>query len=457
MNIPRILIAGTHSGVGKTTIACGLMLVLKEAGFIVQPFKVGPDYIDPSYHTEITGRQSSNLDTYMLSKDVILEIFETQSKNADIAIIEGVMGLYDGLNDTEIGSTSYLSKIIKSPVLLVVDAYALSRSAGAIVLGYKEFDKDVNIAGVILNNIGSQIHYENTKKSIEEKTQIHVCGFLSKEISLNLKERHLGLIPTFEKKIDDTFKRKLMELMKNVDIKEIIALSKKTKEIKNIPSIIFKKQDYYKKVKIAVAKDKAFNFYYKENIDILKNFGAEICYFSPLESENLPEFINGLYIGGGFPELFSQQLSENIKMKNILYQKIKDGLPVYAECGGLMYLMEKIINFEKKEFPMLGIFKGNVKMSNKLNALGYVETETIKDNILSKKGDKNKGHVFHWSYLEDLPEDISFAYKILKNNGKYYYDGLTDNNILAAYTHIHFASNINFAKNFIKICEKYKN
>jgi cobyrinic acid a,c-diamide synthase len=460
INIPRILIAGISSGVGKTTISCALMLALQKKGLVVQPFKVGPDYIDPTYHTEITGRQSSNLDTYMLTKKVILAIFKNRANGADICIIEGVMGLYDGLNNTEIGSTAYLAKIIKTPVLLIINASCLSRSAGAIALGYKKFDRNVNIAGIILNNIGSQTHYENTKKSIEEKTQIPVCGFLLKEPSLTLKERHLGLIPTNETSMPKSLKNKMLNLMKNIDINKIIEISKKTESLSlNInqpyPFVQIKTNKKYS-VKIAIAKDKAFNFYYIENIDMLKYFGAEIYYFSPIESENIPEFIDGLYIGGGFPELFARELSKNIQLKSLLYKKIEKGMPLYAECGGLMYLMEKIVDFEKKEFSMMGVFKGTVKMADKLNALGYVEIETIKNNILSKKGEINKGHVFHWSYLDNLEKNISYAYKISKSNGKHYHDGLIKYNVLAAYTHLHFATNIILAENFIKTCERYK-
>ncbi|MCL5674629.1 MAG: cobyrinate a,c-diamide synthase [Candidatus Omnitrophica bacterium] len=455
MNNPKILIAGVYSGVGKTTVSTGLMLALKEAGFIVQAFKAGPDYIDPGYHTKITGRPSSNLDTYLLSRKAILEIFHMRAKDADISIIEGVMGLYDGLGNTETGSTAELAKILKCPVILVVDAKGFSRSAGAIVLGYKEFDRDVNIAAVILNNAGSQTHYENSKKSIEEKTGIPVVGFLSKEPSIGLQERHLGLIPAEEKKLSVPFKKKLLNLMKNVNLEKIVEISRKSEKLEDVPLSLFNSQRPIR-VKIAIAKDKAFNFYYPENIDILKNYGAEICYFSPLKSVRLSESIDGIYFGGGFPELFAKELSVNKKMKALLSQKIKRGMPVYAECGGLMYLMEKLVDFEKRKFKMPGVFKGNVKMSNKLNTLGYVEIKTIKDNILSKKGDKNKGHIFHWSYLDNIPENTMFAYKISKSNGKTFFDGLIKNNVLASYTHLHFASNPEFAKNFIKSCENYK-
>lgn len=458
MNYPRIILAGTNSSVGKTTLTIGLILALRKRGLKVQPFKAGPDYIDPSYHTFASGRSCRNLDTWMLSKDTVLELFERQAKLSDISIIEGVMGLYDGLKNREEGSSAHLAKLLNSPLLLIVDATSLSRSAGAVVLGYKEFDKDVDIRGIILNNIGSLSHYHSTKYAIENKTGLPVLGFLPRDKNLILPERHLGLIPTDEKVLLNSFTKKLLSLIeKNIDIDRIIEISWKAKTFPRVNKRLFDTEPLQDRVTIAVAKDPAFNFYYQDNLDILRHLGAKLVEFSPLSNEELPEYIDGLYIGGGFPELFAKRLSRNTKLKNAIYQKAKQGLPIYAECGGLIYLVKRLIDFKKRTFPMIGLFKCSVNMASRLQGLGYVNVETIKDNILSKRGVRMRAHIFHWSFLDDIDKGIIFAYKIKKDKIGISYDGLLTKNVLASYVHLHFASHLNFAKNFIKSCQEYKN
>lgn len=461
MNYPRIILAGVHSGVGKTTLSLGLMAALRKRGLKVQPFKTGPDYIDPSYHTQAAGRISRNLDTWMLSEDVALELFRKQAQSADISIIEGVMGLYDGFADSEQGSTALLAKTLKVPVILILDARSLSRSAAAMVLGYREFDRKVEIKGVILNNIGSNNHYCYIKSAIEKKTGIPVLGFLPRNPDLKLPERHLGLVPAPENKLRSIFYRKLSNLIeKHIDLDKIISISHGAgafAKSNRKKSAVLTSNAVKNNVTIAVAFDEAFNFYYQDNLDILESLGARLVKFSPLCDSKLPQGTQGVYIGGGFPELFAARLSANKKLKQEIRQKAESGLPVYAECGGLMYLAEKIRDFNKNELPMAGVFKGSVNMGNRLQALGYVKIETIKDNILSKKGTKTRGHVFHWSYLDNLSSKSAFAYRIEKNKDRIFYDGLIRNNVLASYSHLHFASNINFAGNFINSCRKYGN
>ncbi len=457
MKYPRLILAGTNSGVGKTTLTLGIMLVLRKKGLNVQPFKVGPDYIDPTYHTQVTGKASHNLDSWLLSPDVLLELFKRQAKTADISIIEGVMGLYDGLKDSEEGSTAHLAKLLNCPVILILDAHSLSRSAAAIALGYREFDKKVNIAGIILNNIGSDNHYAYVKSSIEKKPKIPVLGYLPKNSGLKLPERHLGLVPTEKKKSPRDFYRRLVNLVEeHIDIDGILKISRQAKTLPDKKGQIFLPGFIKDRVNIAIARDKAFSFYYQDNLDILKHLGAGIIEFSPLRDKKLPEDIDGLYIGGGFPELFASRLSKNVKLKKEIYQRAEDGLPIYAECGGLMYLVERLIDFEKKIFPMVGVFKGSVSMAGRLQALGYVNAETVKNNILSKRGAKIRAHIFHWSYLDEIPKDTPFAYRIKKSKDKFFYDGLVKKNVLAGYMHLHFASNINFAKNFIKSCQEHR-
>lgn len=460
MIYPRILLAGIYSGVGKTTLSLGIMAALKKRGLNVQPFKAGPDYIDPSKHSRAAGRISRNLDSWMLSKDAILELFEKQAKYADISIIEGVMGLYDGLADTEEGSTAQLAKILKCPVVLIIDARSFSRSAAAVTLGYKKFDAKVEIKGVILNNIGSNSHYRFMKSSIEKKTKIPVLGSLPRSPDLRLAQRHLGLVPEQEKNLRVSFYKKLSAYVENhIDLDKIIEVSRKAqpftkRECKE--KAIFPPKPVKSYVTVAIALDEAFNFYYQDNLDILESFGARLVRFSPLRDDKLPKGVSGVYIGGGFPELFAARLSANKKLREQIKQKAKEGLPVYAECGGLMYLAEKIIDFNKKKFSMAGVFKCAANMGNNLQALGYVKVETIKDNILSKKGKKIRGHVFHWSYLDNLPQSSSFAYRIEKNKDRVFYDGLIMGNVLASYTHLHFASDLSLAENFITNCRQYR-
>ncbi|HBU08491.1 MAG TPA: cobyrinic acid a,c-diamide synthase [Candidatus Omnitrophica bacterium] len=457
MNCPRIIFAATQSGSGKTTITLGVLLALRKMGLRVQPFKAGPDYLDPLQHSAVCARISRNLDSWLMPPGAILELFTRNAKGANISVIEGVMGLYDGFRDTEYGSTAHLAKILGAPVILVLNAASFSRSAAAIVLGCKEFDKKVNLSGVILNNIGSPNHYHFTKSAIEKKTRIPVLGFLPKEIGIQLSERHLGLVPAQEKRPNEGLYDKLRALVeKNIDLRRILRISRKSLGLRQDKTAYAPRGCGKVRVNIAIAKDKAFNFYYQDNLDILEVLGARLVEFSPLKDKSLPPGIDAMYIGGGYPELFSAQLSANRRMREAVSGYAKKGLPIYAECGGLMYLVKNIISFEGKSFPMAGVFDCSAVMADKRQALGYIEIEVKKDNILSRKGDKIRAHTFHWSYLKNLSKDIRFAYKVTKGKDRVYEDGLIKDNVLASYAHLHFASHINFAKNFIKSCLTYK-
>lgn len=458
MRYPRVILAGTNSGVGKTTLAMGLISALKKRGLKVQSFKAGPDYIDPSYHALISGEACRNLDTWMLPRPAVLELFERKAKDSDISVIEGVMGLYDGLRDTEKGSTAHLAKITRSPIILIVDARSMSRSAGAIVLGYKEFDKELDLRGVILNNIGSPSHYNSAKRSIEKKRVLPVLGFLPRDKNLILEERHLGLIPTGEKTPLDSFTKKLSYLVEeNIDVDKIIGISRKARALPQFRKRIFVDKFTRNKVSIAIAKDKAFNFYYQDNLDILEEAGANLIEFSPLRDKILPRGADGLYIGGGFPELFAKKLSENTALKSDIYKKAKSGMPIYAECGGLMYLVKELLDFRNKKFPMVGVFDESVKMSHGLRTFGYVNVRVRKNNILSDRGATCKAHIFHWSHIDDTCKKKTLkAYTLKKYGERSFADGLIKWNVLASYAHLHFGSRPRFAKKFIKSCEIFK-
>lgn len=451
---PRILFAAPQSASGKTTVTLGVMLALRKSGLKVQPFKAGPDYLDPMQHSAVCARGGRNLDSWMMKPATILELFTRNAKGADVSVIEGAMGLYDGAACVEYGSSAHLSKILKIPVILVINAASFSRSAGAIALGCREFDKGVKIAGVILNNIASLNHYAYAKSAIENKTRIPVLGFLPKDTALRIPQRHLGLVPVQEKKMSSSFRRKLLNTVeKNIDIKRIIKIGRKSKALPGIRKNIFVSAGNVSNTTIAIAKDRAFNFYYQDNLDILKALGARLVYFSLLSGKFLPHNIDGIYIGGGYPELFAGKLSGNIRMRQAVLDAAARGMPIYAECGGLMYLTEKLIDFKKKSFVMAGVFKCSAVMAKRRQALGYIEIEVLKDNILSKRSDKIRAHTFHWSYLESN-DDLPFAYRVRKNQGEFK-DGLIYKNVLASYAHLHFGSNLNFARNFIKSCAAY--
>ncbi len=458
MNYPRVVLAGTNSGVGKTTLTMGLIAALKKRGLTIQPFKVGPDYIDPSYHTRVSGRECRKLDAWMLAKDAILELFERQARLSDVSIIEGVMGLYDGLKEKETGSSAHLAKMLKSPVILIVDASSMSRSAGAVVLGYKEFDKDVDLRGVIINNIGSQTHYTSIKTTIEKRTGLPVLGFLPKDKGLILPQRHLGLIPAGERAVLDGFIEKLSNLLeKTIDIKMLIGICREAEALPRFTKKLFGGKETPHRAAIAIARDEVFNFYYQDNLDILAHQGANFVEFKTLTDKSLPQGADGIYIGGGFPELFARKLSENTALKNDIRRKARGGMPIYAECGGLMYLAKEIIDFENKAFPMIGIFDASIKMADKLRALGYVTVEALKDNALCDKGTAMKAHLFHWSYLDNLGGKEKYAYRVKKDKNNITEDGLVKWNCLASYAHLHFGSDAAIAGNFIERCLEYKN
>ncbi|MGL6106614.1 cobyrinate a,c-diamide synthase [Romboutsia sp.] len=453
----KILIAGTNSGVGKTTISLGIMQALTKRNMKVQPYKVGPDYIDPSYHTFITGRYSRNLDSYMLDDEKIKYVFNKAAEDADISVVEGVMGLYDGLGiDLDNCTSSHTSKILKTPVILVINGKAMAASSAAMVLGYKQLDKDVNLKGVIVNNVKTKSHYEIIKKAIETYCDVEVLGYFPPNDEFSLESRHLGLVPSVE--IDSLkvkFNNLAEEIEKYIDIDRIIEISE-TEEVKSEFSLEeFIKTHKHENKTIAVAYDKAFNFYYRENIELLKDLGLNIEYFSPLKDKEIPK-CDYIYIGGGFPEIFSKELEANKTMRESILKAHEKNVPIYAECGGLMYLGEKLINSENKEFNMVGIFKGCSKMTKSLRRFGYCYGSAKFDTILSKQGEIIKGHEFHHSVFET---DEECAYIMKKERSGLVDDewegGYSKQNTLATYLHTHFYNNLNCIENLLQsITEK---
>jgi cobyrinic acid a,c-diamide synthase len=453
MSDRRLVIAGTGSGVGKTTVTIGLMSALRKKGYIVQGFKCGPDYIDPTYHTAVTGRISRNIDSWMLNHEMVKEIVNRGSEDADISIIEGVMGLFDGKNpNNNEGTTAEISIITKSPVVLVVNCESMARSAAAIVKGFQVFLKETNIVAIIANNIGSVGHFNIVKTAIEMECSIPVVGYLMKEQDITIPERHLGLIPSVERGELNPFFNQLGNLvLETVDLDTLYELAK-------APTLKIKRSQFGKRamkdVRIAVARDAAFNFYYQENLEMLEAYGAKLVEFSPLEGEILPDQVNGLYIGGGFPEEFAAELSQQTEVKRSIKAAIEKGLPTLAECGGFMFLTEVIETTNEKQHEMVGIIPGKVKMQTQLAALGYREVIGEEGNFLFDGNLKAKGHEFHYSTFHPKTE-IQHAYKITGMHGLRQ-EGYMKGNLIAGYTHFHFGSCPEMVENWIKQCRKSK-
>lgn len=448
----KILIAGTNSGVGKTTISLGIMQALTKRNLKVQPYKVGPDYIDPSYHTFITGRYSRNLDSYMLEDEKIKCIVKNSSKDADISVVEGVMGLYDGYGvDLDDCTSSYTSKLLKMPVILVINAKAMATSAAAMVLGYKMLDRNVNIAGVITNNVKSESHYSTLKEAIEKYTGVEVLGYFPPNKEFSLESRHLGLIPSVEM---DSLKAKFDnladEIEKYINIDRIIEISETEEFDTSFELGDFIENNKVNNKTIAIAYDKAFNFYYRENIELFEKLGMNIEYFSPISDKKLPK-CDYVYIGGGFPEIFAKELDENKEIRYSIMNAHINKIPIYAECGGLMYLGEKLEDQNKDIYNMVGIFKGCSKMTSSLKRFGYCFGEAKTDTILAKKGEIIKGHEFHHSVFES-EEECAYYMRKLKNDKVIdeWEGGYSKGNTLAIYLHTHFYNNLDCIANFIE-------
>lgn len=451
--INRLVLAGTGSGVGKTTLTIGIMRALIDRGYSVQGFKCGPDYIDPSYHTAVTKRPSRNIDGWMLSHGVVQTIVSRASKDADVSIIEGVMGLYDGKSPlADAGSTAEISQITNSPVILIINAASMARSAAAIVKGFQELNKETQIVGVIANQLGSKGHFDIVKAAIEQECHIPVIGYLLKGAVEPLPSRHLGLIPAIERgELDEYFSALAQKVEETIDLDQLLSIT-------NAPALseasaIFEKSNA-QEVHIAVAKDAAFNFYYQENLELLEAAGAVLHYFSPLANEPVPQKAQGLYIGGGFPEEFADQLACNTVANESIRDAIRKGLPTLAECGGFMYCTEAIVTRSGKRVPMLGLIQGEVVMQEQRAALGYREITGMAGNFLIGEEEEAKGHEFHYSTYEGAHTSPAYY---TKSRFRSQQEGYLHGNLVAGYTHFHFASNPKLAENWVKACkEAYK-
>ncbi len=449
--IPRIVVAGVTSSVGKTSISIALMNALQEKGYAVQGFKVGPDYIDPSYHTTVTGRQSRNLDPWLMGEKGLLESFCSASKDADFAVIEGVMGLFDGLSGaSNFASTAHIAKLLKSPIILVMDAAKAARSIAAVALGFTKFDANIKIAGLILNNVAGEKHAKYCIEAIRQKVKVPVLGAIIRNKEIELQERHLGLIPTSERK---ELQKKVITIAKYMQ--EQINVDKAISITKKAPKLTIKTNGKTKNINttIAVALDESFNFYYADNLDTLRSLGAELKFFSPVNDETIPD-ADGLYLGGGFPEVLADRLEKNSNMLHSVKTAASNGMPIYAECGGLMYLTKSITDFDGNKHSMVNLFSADTIMDRKLT-LNYTEAKVTDECLLAKVGKTIRGHEFHYSKIENVPKDARFGYRLSKGKGvNGNMDGFMEHNTLASYMHLHFANRV-LAENFLLNCKKY--
>ncbi len=456
----RLLIGGVHSHVGKTTIVAGLIAAFCQRGLSVQPFKVGPDYIDPSYHTFAAGHSCINLDAWITPPEMVANLFRYYAKNADLAIIEGVMGLFDGQNyQDETGSTGQIAKLTQSPVILVIDAGASARSVAAVALGFQNFDAELPLAGFIVNFVAGPSHDKGVVTAIEQATGLPVLGCLPRISSLIIPERHLGLIPTAE---TGDWQRLISSAGKhvneNVDIDRLLEIARSAPSTAGKPSLLasYKKHQSQKPEKhpvISVARDEAFNFIYQENIDLLRHAGAEIKYFSPLHDSELPTGTSGIIVCGGFPELYAREISANQPMRLAFQSAMKRRLPIYAECGGLMMLTHSITDFRGEEYRMFELLPGRTVMTDKLH-MGYRQSTAARDSWLFRRGETIRGHEFHYSIWVDRPDDLPCAYTLVQPGAKEasILEGACVGMLWASYIHLSYWAKPELAERFVVCC-----
>lgn len=448
------VVAGTHSGCGKTSVALGLMGALARNGLRVQPFKCGPDFIDPGHHALASARSgepvpSHNLDGWMLAPETNRALFIRHASDADVAVVEGVMGLFDGFSATnETGSTAQLAKMLDLPVILVVDARSMARSAAALVAGYAGFDRDLTIAGVIFNRVGSENHADLLREAMTLMPGIPVLGCLPRDESVTVPSRHLGLTTAEEEPDPALYSRLADWVAANINLDALLAALPVHEDEPN-----FEPVPPLGGVRIGLARDEAFCFYYEENLRLLRAAGARLVEFSPIRDRSLPE-VDGLYFGGGYPELYAFELGQNNRLRRDIKAFCESGGPAYAECGGFMYLMDDIIT-NRGRYPMCGVFPCRAEMGDRFRALGYREITTTRDSLLGPAGTVARGHEFHYSTLRDNEQAHALEPIYAMSGRKGPLDaaeGFLSGNVLGSYVHLHFGSCPNVPAALVEAC-----
>jgi cobyrinic acid a,c-diamide synthase len=448
MNIPRVVIAGTHSGCGKTSVAAGLLRALRRRGNQLQPYKVGPDFLDPPHLTQAAGRTCRNLDGWMLPQGTLIEIFARGAEGADAAVIEGMMGLYDGVGGTgDEGSTAEVARWLGAPVILVVDVSASARSAAASALGFTVFDPGLNVAGVIANRAGGPRHVQTLRDALGS-SGIPLLGTLPTNPDVAVAERHLGLLPPDDGAVDALADA----VAEYVDLDAVLRIARTAPPVvAGVP--VFPPMPMAPAVRVAVARDEAFSFYYQDALELLEAHGAALLPFSPLRDAEPPPS-DGLYLGGGHPESFAAGLAENTSMRQAIASAVRGGLPVYAECGGLLYLTERIEDTGGRAHPMVGAVPGVTRMHDRPAALSYVTLQAVDDSLLLHSGETVRAHEFHDSTVA-LDGPVRFAYRSAEGRGiETGFDGVYLPGGVASYAHVHLAALPAMAERFVAACRR---
>jgi len=465
-----LLISSPQGHSGKTIVAVGLCKLLRERGFLIQPFKKGPDYIDPSWLTIAAGRDCRNLDLFLVPKEKLIQIFEQACEKADLAIVEGVMGLYDGLDAQ--GTTAEVARLLNIPIVLVVNTSRMTRSIAAMVKGYQNFQSDIKIAGVILNCVSGARHEKKLKDAVEQYCGIPVVGSIPRDEDLHIAERHLGLIPSPESNDGEFVVERIGDKLETcLNLDRILEIAQEFSSPHPFPLPPGARENnegerersettrtevrgnVTPKVKIGILRDRVFNFYYPENLETLREVGAELAFINSLK-DRLPP-VDGLYIGGGFPEFFLEELEKNYELRKDIANGIEDGLPVYAECAGLMYLSQKI-HWQGRSYEMVGAIPAEVQVSEKPEGHGYVIAEVVEENPFFPIGSTIHGHEFHHSRVS-IKKGVKFAYQIRRGHGiGGKRDGILYKNMFAAYIHLHALGTPSWAEAFVALALRKK-
>lgn len=448
IKLPRFMLAAPASGNGKTTLTCAVLKALMNKGLKTAAFKSGPDYIDPMFHSRVIETKSRNLDLFMLPEETVKYLLAKNGSGCDIAVLEGAMGFFDGMGTTLKGSAYDLARLTQTPVILVVNAKGAALSIAAMIEGFKNFRKDVYVAGAILNNV-TAMSYHFYKEAIEKETGIPLIGYLPHMENCNFESRHLGLVTAAEiSDLQEIISRLAQQAEKSIDFGLLLKIAQAA------PALIYTDMQQQKlaDIKIAVAYDKAFCFYYQDALELLESLGAQLVYFSPLNDKTLPE-CDGLYLGGGYPELYAKALQDNTAMRACVKAALDGGLPCIAECGGFMYLMKTFRSKTGETFDWAGVVDGETYMTQKLNRFGYVVLTAKRDNLLCRKGGQINGHEFHYSDSTNNGDTFSVA----KASGTKTWEAVyTTPNLYAGYPHIHLWGNVEFARSFVMACRAYR-
>lgn len=456
LSTPRLMIAATGSGVGKTTVTIALIGALRARGMRVAAFKCGPDYLDPSYHRRAAGAPSHNLDSWMMDRASVLATFARAAADADVAVIEGMMGLFDGASATaDEGSSAQIARWLGTPVVLVVDASGMARTVAAVAHGFAHFDPSLHLAGLICNRVGSRGHLELLRSA---SVEVPVLGGFPGDAALSFPERHLGLISADDERVaQPLFEEWTAMAAQWLDLDAIVAIARGAPALEGVAAAELWPRNSHSapRCRIGVAHDDAFHFYYEDNLRRLEQAGAQIVRFSPMRDAQLPA-VDGLYLGGGYPEAAAAVLSNNRAMIDAIRRFAREGGPIYGECGGLMYLSERIRTLDGRSWPMAALVAGEAVMAPRLQALGYVEVETRVDSILGAAGMLMRGHQFRYSTLTQAAERNEKIYDVRPRWGDPFIEGYRSGNVLASYVHVHWASNPRVAEGFVDSCANWR-